>query len=450
MTDDKTLTKLLAALDADAPKRARREQYLSGRQPLAYLAPEARTALANRFSIMAVDVPRCAVNALAERLRVTGFTGEHADTLWADWLANDMDQMAPVATREALGLGEAFVIVWGAGNRPVVTVESSEQVAVVRDPATRQVVAAVKRWEAEQETFVVVFEADKVTKLRAPGSSATTTAQFTTLEVLDNPLGVVPVVPLRNSERLLGAPASEVDPLMPLVDALNKALTDAMVASEYTGRPRRWATGVELEEEPVVDADGEVVTDETGEPITQAVNPYPEGHRMMISEAAEAKFGQLEAARLDGYESLVRVIQAQISAVSGLPPHYLGVHGDQPASADALRASEASLVAKAEAKQAAFGRAWEQVARLMVAVRLGIAPEQVVVAVQWADPATRSVAQEADAVVKLFAAGLLPASFALKRLGYSDDEVQQIRAARRAEALDSTGTDLVGLVARHG
>ena len=56
---------------------------------------------------------------------------------------------------------------------------------------------------------------------------------------------------------------------------------------------------------------------------------------------------------------------------------------------------------------------------------------------QWADAATRSVAQEADAVIKLFAAGLLPASFALAKLGYTDDEIVEIRAARRAEALDS-------------
>jgi len=38
-------------------------------------------------------------------------------------------------------------------------------------------------------------------------------------------------------------------------------------------------------------------------------------------------------------------------------------------------------------------------------------------------------------VVKLYAAGLLPASYALGKLGYSDDEVAEIRAAR---ALDTT------------
>jgi hypothetical protein len=133
-------------------------------------------------------------------------------------------------------------------------------------------------------------------------------------------------------------------------------------------------------------------------------------------------------------------------AVSALPSHYVGITTSNPASADALRASEASLTARAEARQATFGRSWEQVAQLIVAVRDGVDPDRVTVRVQWADAATRSVAQEADAVVKLFGAGLLPASYALQRLGYDDDEITAIRTARRTEALDGAGVQLDGLL----
>ena len=441
------MTRLLQALDGGAALRSTREQYLAGRQPMAYLAPEAREALGTRFGRMSTNLPRLAVNSLAERLRVTGFLVDGAPDaqLWADWMRSDLDQMAPVAHREALALGESFVIVWGddAGN-PRVTVESPAQVAVLRDPASREVVAAVKRWGLADNkgTEAVLFEADKITRMHSDAIGATT--GFVTSAVIENPFGVVPVVPLRNTETLLGAASSEIDDLAPLVDALNKLLADLMVSSEYTGRPRRWASGIELVEADVLDADG----NPTGQ--TAAVNPYPEGNRMMITESPEARFGQLDATDLAGYEAAVRVLQAQISAVSGLPPHYLGVHGDQPASADALRASEAALTARAEARQATFGRGWETVARLMVATRTGADPASVDVRVQWADPATRSIAQEADAVVKLYSAGLLPASYALARLGYSDSEVAAIRQARRAEALDTAGTNLDALLSRGG
>lgn len=436
-----SLYNLLAALDENMARRSLLDTYLTGSQPLAYLAPEARQAIGNRFAVMSTNLPRTAVNALAERLRVTGFSGAHAEQAWALWKSCDLDQMAPVAHREALGLAEAFVIVWANNaGRTTVTVESPNQVAVLRDPATREVIAAVKRWTTPNGTTAVVYEPDIITRYHSDALGEATTTGFRVVEVIPNPLLTVPVVPLRNADRLQARPTSEVDDLMPLVDGLNKLLADMMVASEYSGRPRRWATGIELEEKDILDADG----NPTGETVT--VNPFPDSNRMMIGEEADAKFGQLDATDLSSYEAAVRVLQAQVSAVSGLPPHYLGVHGDQPASADALRASEASLTAKAEARQQMFGRSWEQVGRLMVAVNDGIDPAGVDLSVQWADTSTRSVAQEADAVVKLFAAGLLPASYALKRLGYSDDEVRLIEQARRSDALQAAGTQLAALL----
>jgi len=272
-----------------------------------------------------------------------------------------------------------------------------------------------------------------------------TTSGFRVVEELVNPIGVVPVVALRNSDRIFDdwtaagvcstyRGMSEIEDLKPLVDGLNKSLTDMLTTSEYVGRPRRWATGVELVEEPVLDDDGSPVLDSDGQPVTTEVNPIPEGSRAMISEAAEAKFGQLQSADLAGYEASVRVLLGQIMAVSTLPAHYVGVFTDNPASADALRAAEASLTARAEARQATFGRSWEQVAKLMVAVRDGVDPESVEVRVQWADAATRSVAQETDAVVKLFQCGLFPQSYALAKLDYSDDEIAAIKAAGRGSS----------------
>lgn len=426
------LTSLLQRLDEPAARYAQLNAYYTGTQPLAFLSPEAKTALGQRFGRMASNLPRLAITALAERLRITGFTGAE---VWADWLRNDLDQLAAVAHREALLLGDSYAMVWADQiGRPKVTVESAKQVAVQCDPGTRQVVAAVKRWETKTTTEAVLYLPDRITRLRAQQTGATTNG-FNTVEVIDNPLGVVPVVPIRNTDRILDERGgSEIDDLMPLVDALNKSLADMMVTSEYVGRPRRWATGIELTEKPRLDDNGDPVLDDDGQPVMDAVNPIPEGNRAMISEAADAKFGQLAAADLGGYEDSVRVLLGQIMAVSTLPAHYVGVFTDNPASADALRAAEASLTARAEARQAAFGRAWEKVAKLMVAVRDGADPERVDVRVQWADAATRSVAQEADAVTKLHAAGLLPTSYALKRLGYSDDEIAEIRAARALDA----------------
>lgn len=414
-----TLTALLQQLDAPAAAHARFNQYYNGQQPLAFLAPEARTALGNRFGRMASNIPRLAVTALAERLRITGFhTNDDDAALWADWVHNDLDQLAGVAHREALTLRKSFVIVWAdTFGRPLVTVESPEQVTVTRDPATRAVTAALKRWSTATTTEAMLYLPDRIEHYRSNSPGQTTTG-FQLIGSVDNPLTVVPVVPLVNGDRLLDDGVSELEDLIPLVDGLNKTLADMLVSSEYVGRPRRWATGLELEE------------DEDGEPI----NPIPESNRAMVSESPETKFGQLEAADLGSYEASVRILLGQIMAVSALPSHYIGITTSNPASADALRASEASLTARAEARQAQFGRSWELVARLMIAVRTGKPVEQVQARVQWADAATRSVAQEADAVVKLVQAGILPSSYALERLGYTADQIAEIEAAKDREA----------------
>lgn len=436
MNDD-LLTTLLQKIDEPAARYADLDRYYTGTQQLAYLSPESRRALGDRFGRLATNLPRLAVTSLAERLRVTGFVG--AD-VWPDWLRNDLDQDSGIAHREALLLGSSYVIVWADQfGRPKVTVESAKQVAVVTDPGTRRITAAVKRWETAKTTEATVFLPTEIIRLRAEQTGATT-AGFTVVETLPNPLGMVPVVRLKNSDRLLDDGVSEIDDLRPLVDGLNKILVDMMVTSEFVGRPRRYATGIELAEVDVLDDEG----NPTGE--TEAVNPIGEGARMMVSENDSAKFGQLEAAGLDGYSTAVDVLLGQIMAVSALPAHYVGQLSDTPASADALRAAEASLAGRAEARQASFGRSWEDVARLMVAVRDGVDPQRVDVRVTWADASTRSIAQEADAVVKLFQAGLLPASYALKRLGYSDTEVTEIAAARRGDSLNAMAVDLGKLV----
>jgi hypothetical protein len=444
MNQDQLLTLLIQRLNAPLARYADLDCYYTGRQPLAFLSPEAKTALGNRFGIMASNIPRLAVTALAERLRITGFTGD--TELWADWIRNDLDQTSGVAHREALLLGDAYALVWADQfGRPKVTVESANQVGVLTDPGTRQITAGIKRWDDKDAntTEAVMYLPDRILRLRANQTGAI--QGFDTVDEIANPLGVVPVVNLRNTDRIIGDwGSSEIDDLKPLVDALNKSLADMMVTSEYVGRPRRWATGIELTEEPVLDDDGNPVLDDDNQPVMTEVNPIPEGNRAMIAEQDAAKFGQLDAADLSGYEASVRVILGQIMAVSTLPAHYVGVFTDNPASADALRAAEASLTARAEARQQTFGRAWEQVARLMIAVRDGRDPTLIDdVRVQWADAATRSVAQEADAVVKLHQAGLLPASYALAKLGYSDDEITAIRTARRAESLDTAGINLV-------
>lgn len=418
------LHQLLQKLDEPAAKYNMLDKYYAGESDLAYLAPAALEALGNRLRKVSVNIPRLLVDSVAERLRVVGFTGVD---IAAEWTRLDLDQTSRIAHREALVLGSSWGLVWADRfGRPTVSIESAHQMTALVDPGTRRIRCAVKRWEDDKQTHAILYGPDEIVRYRAEQTGATIHG-FNVVETLANPLGIPPVVRFTNTARLLDEGVSEMVDCLDLSDALMKLTTDMLVASEMGARPRRFATGVELAEAPVLDEDG----NDTGE--TVEVSPIPEGSRALIAESPDARFGQLPGADLAGYENAIGVIMRSLSAVTGLPEHMLGIGGDNPTSADSIRASEAALTSRAEQRQAQFGQSWEDLARLVVAVRDGVDPLSVNPRVQWADASTRSISAESDAVTKLYAAGLLPASYALKRLGYSDADLEEIAAARAAE-----------------
>lgn len=397
------LTELLQRLDGNAARHSLLNRYYAGEQEMTFLPADVREQLNRRLDRVSVNVPRLLVDSIVERLRIVGF--DRPD-VWPMWRANDLDEQCAVAHRETLILGEAYAIVWARPDgRPLVSVESAQQVAAEVDPATRELVRAVKRWEGRDGTHAVAYGPDEVVRYRSRNPGATTTG-FEVVERIENPLGVPPVVRFVNGGRLLDQARSEMHDVLALTDAAVKLATDMLTASEYGARPRRWATGLEL------------IEDDEGE----TVSPIDEGDRLMVNEAAEGKFGQLPGSDLAGFEASIGVVMRLISAVSGLPEHLLGIGGDNPTSADSIRASEAALTAKAEAHQLAFGRAWGRVAALMVAARDGSDPTALTITPQWADPATRNSAQEADATLKLVTAGVLTVAEARQRLGITEGE----------------------------
>ncbi|UXA08677.1 phage portal protein [Mycobacterium sp. SMC-2] len=432
MSTPDALVNLLMTLDAPQGRFAELSRYYEGYQPLSFLSPESLKCLGNRFARMNVNICRLAIQSQIERLRVCGFEGD--DRVWDWWVQNELDLESEMAHREACLYGASYALIWTpTGGSPVVTIESARQVAVHADPHTRQITEAVKRYYTDGQTHAWWYLPDVIRHYQANTVSAANTALELVAE-LPNPLAVVPVVQLRNSsripvshvaypDRLLEYGTSDLQDVLPLVDALSKTLADMMISSEFTARPRRWATGVELVETPRVDDNGNPVLDTNGEQIVDTENPFPEGDKMMISEEAAAKFGQLEGSDLSGYENAVKVIMSAIQAVTCLPASYLGILSDQPNSADALRAASAGLTARAESKQKSFGKGWTRVAQLMVAANDGADPNSVNVSTKWSPADYRSMAEESDAALKLYSGGILSRETTLARLGFSESEI---------------------------
>jgi hypothetical protein len=420
MTPNPVLAELLHTLDSNQGCFARLRQYATGTQPLAFLTADQRKALDHRLARMSINVPALVTSAICERLRIVSYSDPRA---WNLFVANDLDQLAADTMNDALTYGTGYVLVWAKDGKPVASVESPFECAVLRDPADRSVIAGVKRFQSKTDTHAYVYLPDRVQHWVAPRTGPALSG-YVLVDTVQHHLGTVPLVPIDNGR-------SEIDDVLPLVDSLVHVTLSMVIASHAAGFGRRWVTGADLIEAPRLDDDGNPVLDDNDDPIIDTTTPFDEQATLpwAIAENEQTRFGSFNEPTLSGFHVAIQTLVSMIQAVSALPSHYLGVLTNQPTSADALRASEASLTARAESKQLRFGRAWEQVGRLLVAVDTGANPGDIPLRVQWADAATRSEAQAADAAVKYYQAGLLDRGSVLARLGYSADEISVIESA---------------------
>jgi hypothetical protein len=436
-------TSAVQALSTDLGKRRtellRLDRYYDGQQQLEQLGLAIPPAL-RRFVVI-VNWPRLVVDAVEERLDVEGFRLPEADDaddeLWRVWQANDLDEESQLAHLDALIFGRSYACVGASEDdeqTPLVTVESPQEMTHRIDPRTRRVRDALR-----------LYDDGKAATLYLPDvtiwlSRASRGGRWVEDDRDEHGLGLPPVVPLTNRPRTRRrGGVSEMTDTIGLTDAAARALTNAQVAQEALAVPQRGVLGATKGD--FVDQDG---------------NPLPLWEAYFGSVWAlqnkDAKTFQFDSADLANFETIVNVYGRQVAALHGLPPHYVGFSTDNPASADAIRSAESRLVKRCERKQRALGGRWEDVARLVRRVQTGEwDPNLRQLETLWRDPSTPTVAQKADAVVKLVQANVLPVEAGWEDMGYSAARRERLRAMREAEQSDPIAAGLLrGLDAQGG
>lgn len=437
---DKLVGFLLTELARNERALKRADLYYEGEQPLRYMAPALEAELGDRITQMVINWPRLGADAYENRLDVVGFRyaaaggqvdDELDETVMAGWQANDMDESSGQAHLESLVCGRSYAIV-GAGDSaddaPLITVEHPTQAFALTDPRTRGVSAGVKRWRDE-------FDTDRATLYLPAATRHYALGHGDWREVADqrdeHGLGVVPMVRLLNRGRMLKKlGVSEFADVIPIADAANKMATDMMISGEFHAMPRRWVFG--MSEEDFQDEDGNPLS--TWEQIAG---------RIWATDKApgEVAAGQFPESDLAVFHNTIRMLAQVAAQMLALPPHYMSFTTDNPASADAIRSSEAQLVKRAERKQRTFGAAWKQVMRIWHRIDSGgWDPRLMRLQTVWRDAATPTKAQSADAAVKLNQQGIVPLRQTRIDLGYSPGEITAMEEedARQA-ALDPLG-----------
>ncbi len=410
--------------------------YAGGRHRLAFATEKFQTAFGSLFRAFADNLCSGVVDAVADRLIVTGFAVEQgpesaADDAWSIWTANRMDLRAGEVHMEALTAGDAYVIVWpDAKGNVTIYPQDTANVTVRYDPETPgRLLWAAKVWLGDDKRFRLnLYYPDRIEKYATRGASEASLPEssngFVPYEVpgeswpLQHDYGRVPVFHFANNGRVGRFGRSELADVVPLQDALNKAIADMLVAMEFVALPQRWATGLEVE-----------IDETTGKPRAPFV---PGVDRIWSVASEEARFGQFDPADLGQFLEVQEKFRKEIATVSRTPLHVIVPPAGQWPSGEALRSAESAFLKKVRDRQIAFGNVWEDVMRFTL--RVAGKPDAVL-SCQWEDPTPR-VALEMVQVALIKQQLGVSQEHILAELGYSPQEIVQMQ--EEADAATNT------------
>jgi hypothetical protein len=372
----------------DARARIYRDYYDSQDSPLSYAQKKFAEIFGDLFKGWRDNFAPLIVDSISERLTIQGFRmgpEKEADKEALQiWQRSFLDADSNAAHIDALVQGQSFLLVWsddGEGEMPVITPESASEVTVQYKAGSRREIEAGYREFFDDWGNIhsnLWWDGNVYTSVK--GSN-----DWSDPEETDNPLGVVPIVPLTNRKRLRSDPFSELTGILPIQNAINKVSADAIVASEFAAFPQRVITGLEAFED----------TDEERKAMLQAYFD-----RILTFDGEGVRFGQFDAADLGNYVKLIDMLVQHMASQSRVPFHYFLLNGGQAPSGESITAAEAGLVAKARERMLHFGESWETAMRLAFKVMGDARAKAWDAEVIWADPEHRSKAALIDALGK--------------------------------------------------
>lgn len=410
-----------------AGANAEKAKYYDGKQRLKDLGISLPPQM--RLINTVLGWPGTVVDALEERLDFEGWDSKELDPIFQ---TNDLDVSSSTAHLDALIFGTSFITVTsGREGEPdvVVSVVSPNDMVVTRDNRTGRVIEACQYIDGEDgERAVLHREMDTVWLYEQSG-------EWRVDRVDDHELGRVPVAQFVNRPRASKTSGrSEITPAVrSLTDSAMRTLVGAEVAREFYAVPQRYLMG----------APESFFLDEDGNP--RGAWDAMMGKILAIERDEETgdvpNVGSFAANSMSPFFEQLRELAKQVAAEGAVPNGYMGFSSDaNPSSADAIRMTENRLVKRAERRQAMFGKAWTEVARLVLMVRDGrsfaeLTDEELAIRPLWRDAATPTRAAAADEVVKMISAGVYTAQgdYALKRLGLSPMDREMLRRDRAAD-----------------
>lgn len=370
------------------------------------------------------------VDALAEKLQVTGIDCEDgSELLWDWWQRNRMDGTQSVVHLSAVRDGDTYLMVeWdNEQRRPVfshqLAYDGEQGCHVIYQSADRRMpLAAVKYWWVEEDGAgkyrrANIYHPDRIEKFVARVGGEWQEYHLTGEEwpapwvAKDGtPLGI-PVIHFRNREQGYSYGESELEDPIPLQNALNKSMIDLIAAADSTAFRILWMTG--------------------GDPTGISVAPGS----WVYSTNADAKCGALDGADLGPMIALKDSVALDIARQTRTPVSYFQMSG-QVAAEGTLKQQEAGLIAKVRNRMVGMGNSWEDAfylaRRLHNTFGSGGMDETQPITCVWADPESRNEKEHLDGL-KIKAELGVPQETIWVEMGYDAAAIERMYEQKARE-----------------
>lgn len=378
---------------------------------------------------MVAGWPGIAVDVLEERLDFLAFADDDLAGAFDD---NALDEESSQVHLDAMIYGIGFVSVTAGGDDEpdqVVRGHDAKDTTGLINPRTGRLDAALTREVADGEvTGMEIWTKDQIITAHREREES----PWEVLDRTDHHLGRVPLVPFVNRSRTgnRGGKSEVSGPIRRYSDSAVRTLVSMDVNREFFSAPQRYALG--MDQDDFVGPDGSPLS--PWQILTGRVWMTPP----VGDDEKDPQLGEFSPQPPGPYLDQIEGLAQLVAAEAGVPSHYLGLRGDQAASADAIRAMEARLVKRAERRQKSFGRSWSEVARLIRAGRDGVSAADVAPSkTRWGNPATPTIGATMDAMVKAVQVEVAPKNSRVvwDRVGFTPEEQKIMEAEfRRREA----------------
>jgi hypothetical protein len=400
-------------------------RYARGKQKLPWLPDSAETEYREIARKSASNWLDLVVSAVTQGLSVDGY--DDGD-VWAEaWQANRMDAYQDALYRAGAVCGYAYLLAFPS---------EDDGVWMAPESATK----LYARYDADHDEWPTVavreVRKDKIYELYDDEARYTLTggAGSRVVVVAEHDAGVCPVVKVPWALDLLGTPMGEVEPVIPIQDRIVDATFTLQMVAKYGAFPQRWISGIDITK-PLTDTDGNPILDGSGKPVFPTIKAYVD--HILTAMDPDTKFGQFAAADLRQYVEALEAHIKHLAAITQTPPHYL-LGSLVNLSAEALAAAESGLMRKVREKTEILADPIEQALRLAAGF-LGLDGTDTSARVHWANIESRSLAQVADALMKLSQLGVPLPKLLPMVPGFTRDDVDEAIAlmAEQGDSMDA-------------